>query len=93
VTDSYEKYAASALSAASLGRNVFGAFLPLAAYELFTQLGYGWAGSLLGFVGLAVSILYGRQIRERSCFMREARLSDEAEERAAAEQDKNVSEV
>lgn len=80
VTDSYSKYAASALSAASLGRNTFGAFLPLAAYELFTRLGYGWAGSLLGFVGLALScipvvlILYGRQIRERSPFMREAGL-------------------
>lgn len=38
-------------------------------------------------------ILYGRQIRERSPFMREARLSDEAEERAESEQGKNVSEV
>jgi len=47
----------------------------LAAYELFTQLGYGWAGSLLGFIGFALScipvvlILYGRQIRKRSPFI------------------------
>jgi MFS family permease len=85
LTDSYEKYAASALSAASLGRNTFGAFLPLAAYELFTRLGYGWAGSLLGFVGLALSVvpvvlvLYGERIRARSPFMKEASLSSNGE--------------
>ncbi|KAJ5117931.1 hypothetical protein N7448_004418 [Penicillium atrosanguineum] len=78
LTDSYEKYAASALSAASLGRNTFGAFLPLASYELFETLGYGWAGSLLGFVGVALSVvpvvlvLKGPDIRRRSPFMRES---------------------
>ncbi|PYH94887.1 MFS general substrate transporter, partial [Aspergillus ellipticus CBS 707.79] len=78
LTDAYEKYAASALSAASLGRNSFGAFLPLASYELFETLGYGWAGSLLGFVGIALSVVpvvliwKGPEIRRRSPFMREA---------------------
>ena len=78
MTDSYVKYAASALSAASLGRNTFGAFLPLASYQLFENLGYGWAGSLLGFVGLALSfvpvvlVFKGEEIRKRSPFMREA---------------------
>ncbi|KAJ5937595.1 hypothetical protein N7454_003937 [Penicillium verhagenii] len=78
LTDAYEKYAASALSAASLGRNTFGAFLPLASYQLFQTLGYGWAGSLLGFVGIALSIvpvvlvLKGPDIRRRSPFMRES---------------------
>ncbi|PYI27943.1 MFS general substrate transporter [Aspergillus indologenus CBS 114.80] len=78
LTDAYEKYAASALSAASLGRNTFGAFLPLASYELFDTLGFGWAGSLLGFIGLALSvvpvvlILKGPEIRRRSPFMRES---------------------
>jgi MFS family permease len=58
LTDAYEKYAASALSAASLGRNLF-----------------GWAGSLLGFVGLALSavpvvlLFKGQRIRSRSPFM------------------------
>jgi hypothetical protein len=47
LTDS-EKCAASVLSAASMGRNRFGAFLPLSSYELFETLGYGWADSLLG---------------------------------------------
>jgi MFS family permease len=78
LTDAYEKYAASALSAASLGRNLFGAFLPLASYELFQNLGFGWAGSLLGFVGLALSLvpivllIKGREIRAKSPFMSEA---------------------
>ncbi|KAJ5354374.1 uncharacterized protein N7496_012807 [Penicillium cataractarum] len=78
LTDAYEKYAASALSAASLGRNTFGAFLPLASFELFDTLGYGWAGSLLGFVGVALSVvpvvlvLKGPEIRRRSPFMRES---------------------
>jgi MFS family permease len=75
LTDAYEKYAASALSAASLGRNTFGAFLPFASYSLFQTLGFGWAGSLLGFVGLALSIVpvvllfKGEEIRKKSPFM------------------------
>ncbi|PVH94531.1 MFS multidrug transporter-like protein [Periconia macrospinosa] len=85
LTDAYEKYAASALSAASLGRNMFGAFLPLASYSLFTNLGFGWAGSLLGFIGAVLSIvpvvlvIKGRKIRARSPFMREASFDDKDE--------------
>jgi hypothetical protein len=76
--DCYEKYGASALSAASMGRNTFGAFLPLASYELFETLGYGWAGSMLGFVGIALSIvpvvlfIKGPDIRRHSPFMRKS---------------------
>jgi hypothetical protein len=78
LTDAYERYAASALSAASLGRNSFGAFLPLASPQLFSNLGFGWAGTLLGFIGVALSVvpvvlvMKGPQIRARSTFMREA---------------------
>ncbi|OOQ83332.1 MFS multidrug transporter [Penicillium brasilianum] len=85
LTDAYEKYAASALSAASLGRNTFGAFLPLASFELFDTLGYGWAGSLLGFVGVALSVvpvvlvLKGPEIRRRSPFMRESMFESQGE--------------
>jgi hypothetical protein len=76
--DSYVKFAASALSAGPLDHNSFGAFLPLASYQLFTTLGFGWAGSLLGFIGLALSVapavlvIKGKEIRARSPFMREA---------------------
>lgn len=78
LTDAYEKYAASSLSAASLGRNTFGAFLPLAAQPLFATLGFGWAGSLLGFIGLAMTaipvvlLFKGRSIRASSPFMSES---------------------
>lgn len=88
LTDAYERYAASALSAASLGRNSFGAFLPLASPQLFSNLGYGWAGTLLGFIGIALSavpvvlVLKGPSIRRRSPFMREAMWdSDEPEDK------------
>jgi hypothetical protein len=76
--DAYEKYAATALSAASLGRKSLGAFLRLASYSLFRNLGPGWAGSLLGFIGLALTavqvllISKGPEIRHRSSFMLEA---------------------
>jgi MFS family permease len=91
LTDAYEKYAASASSAASLGRNTFGAFLPLASYSLFNNLGFGWAGSLLGFIGAALSVvpvvlvLKGRNIRARSPFMLESTFGgEESEERKSS---------
>jgi MFS family permease len=86
LTDAYERYAASALSAASLGRNSFGAFLPLASPQLFSNLGFGWAGTLLGFIGLALSVVpvvlvwKGPAIRRSSRFMREATWDDDPEE-------------
>ena len=88
LADSYEKYAASALSAASLGRNVFGAFLPLATPAIGRNLGFHWGGSLLGFIGLLLSavpvvlLLKGEAIRARSPFMLDATYDDdEASER------------
>lgn len=88
LADAYEKYAASALSAASLGRNTFGAFLPLASQSLYTNLGFHWASSLLGFIGLALSavpvilLLKGPDIRYRSPFMSESTYDEgEAESR------------
>jgi len=88
LADAYEKYAASALSAASLGRNTFGAFLPLASQSLFPNLGFHWASSLLGFIGLALSVvpvillLKGPEIRLHSPFMSESTYDEgEAESR------------
>ncbi|KAL4758352.1 putative MFS multidrug transporter [Aspergillus foveolatus] len=86
LTDAYERYAASALSAASLGRNSFGAFLPLASPQLFSNLGFGWAGTLLGFIGVALSVvpvvlvLKGPAIRRSSPFMRESMWDTDTEE-------------
>lgn len=84
--DAYERYAASALSAASLGRNTFGAFLPLAAPALYRNLGFQWASSLLGFLAAALStvpiilLLKGPEIRRRSPFMSESSFDDEGPE-------------
>ncbi|KAF2125184.1 MFS multidrug transporter-like protein [Dothidotthia symphoricarpi CBS 119687] len=95
LTDAYEKYAGSALSAASLGRNAFGAFLPFASYSMFNNLGYGWAGSLLGFIGLALSavpvvlLIKGRQIRARSPFMLDSTF-DRAEAREKTQEQREV---
>lgn len=83
LADAYEKYAASALSAASMGRNLFGAFLPLATPALYKTLPYPWASSLLGFIGLLLSgvpillLLKGEAIRARSPFMLDAAYDEE----------------
>lgn len=100
LTDACEKYAASALSTASMGRNTFAAFLPLATYQLFQNLGYGWAGSLLGFIALVLSVVpcvlvwKGSQIRKRSPFMREASFAEESEDESqyGGEQDGQAAE-
>lgn len=86
LSDSYVQFAASALSAASLGRNLFGAFLPLASESLFGDLGYQWAGSLLGFIGAVLSVapvallLWGDRARRGSSFMKEAGEEEEENE-------------
>lgn len=97
LTDSYEKYAASALSAASLGRNIFGAFLPLASPALYTNIGFQWASSLLGFIALVLTlapfilIIKGEEIRRRSPFMKESTFSKaDAKDRGADIQDDSV---
>lgn len=91
LADAYEKYAASALTAASMGRNVFGAFLPLATPALYSDLGFHWASSLVGFIGLALSLVpvillvKGETLRAKSPFMLDAAYDEEegAERRAS----------
>jgi MFS family permease len=78
ITDAYAKYAGSASAAVCFGENVFAAFLPLAAMSMYTNLGFQWASSLLGFLALALSfapvviVLKGLEIRRSSPFMSEA---------------------
>ncbi|EKG13662.1 Major facilitator superfamily [Macrophomina phaseolina MS6] len=78
VVDAYAKYAGSSMAAVALGENFSAAFLPLAAQSLYTNLGFHWASSLLGFLSLALScapivlVIWGRGIRHRSPFMKEA---------------------
>ncbi|KAF2147044.1 uncharacterized protein K452DRAFT_314286 [Aplosporella prunicola CBS 121167] len=78
LVDAYAKYAGSAIAAVTLGENLSAAFLPLAAQSMYTNLGYRWASSLLGFIALALSfspvvlVVWGRKIRAKSPFMKEA---------------------
>lgn len=74
ITDSYLMFAASALAANTVARSACGAAAPLFTEQMFTTLGVGGGGSLIG--GLAVLLApipfifyrYGEGIRKRSKF-------------------------
>lgn len=78
LVDAYSKFAGSAVGAIGLGENIFVAFLPLAAQPMYTNLGFHWASSLLGFISLVLAFapvavfIWGKEIRARSPFMKEA---------------------
>ena len=78
VVDAYAAYAGSSVAAVVLGENLFAAFLPLAAQSMYAKLGFQWASGLLGFLALGLSLapvgilIWGRRLRERSPFMKEA---------------------
>ena len=80
VVDAYAKYAGSAVGIIVTGENTFSAFLPLAAMSMYSTLGFQWASTLLAFISLALSlvpilfIIFGKEIRARSPFMKEAML-------------------
>lgn len=69
--DSFEKYAASAIAAGAVFRSLFGGLIPLLAPTMFEKLGYGWGGSIFGFMAVAISpaplffFYYGERIRKR----------------------------
>lgn len=76
--DAYSKYAASALGAVGLVENISIAFLPLAATDMYSDLGFQWASSLLALVSLLLVVTpfavlkWGKEIRSRSPFMKKA---------------------
>lgn len=76
IMDSYGSlHGASALSANSLLRYAFGGAFPLFTVQMFSNLGIGWASSLLGFVSVAlvpvpwVLYKYGKRIRAHSQYI------------------------
>ena len=89
LTDAYEIYAASALSATVCTRSIFGAALPFAAKPMYDRLGVHWASSLLAFISLAMTVVpfafirYGDNIRAKSKFCRQLQA---AKENAVAEE-------
>ncbi|KUJ19116.1 MFS general substrate transporter [Mollisia scopiformis] len=74
LVDAYPSYAASALAANVCARCVCAAAFPLFGDQMYTNLGYQWASSLLAFLALAMMPFpylfyrYGKAIRARSKF-------------------------
>lgn len=75
LTDAYSIWSGSAIAAVACIENLCSAFLPLAAQSMYTNLGFQWASSLLGFIALALSVaplvlfLKGPEVRRRSKWM------------------------
>ncbi|MCJ1393860.1 hypothetical protein MMC18_006736 [Xylographa bjoerkii] len=75
LVDSYTRYAASAIGAATVLRSLAGFGFPLFAPYMYAALDYGWGNSILGFIavvlGMPAPILlwkFGQGLRERSPF-------------------------
>ncbi|KAL5391076.1 hypothetical protein DPSP01_001566 [Paraphaeosphaeria sporulosa] len=75
LVDSYTRYAASAIAAATVLRSLAGFGFPLFAPAMFNALDYGWGNTLLGFIGIALGVpapfllwKYGPTLRARSQF-------------------------
>ncbi|KAJ5928507.1 Major facilitator superfamily domain general substrate transporter [Penicillium verhagenii] len=72
LADTYHRYASSAIAAQSCCRNLLGGIFPLVTSAMFTNLGYPEASSLLGGIGLVLTLVpwvlafYGPKIRARS---------------------------
>ncbi|KAJ4983434.1 major facilitator superfamily transporter [Stagonosporopsis vannaccii] len=75
LVDSYTRYAASAIAAATVLRSLAGFGFPLFAPAMYNALDYGWGNSLLAFVALGLGVpapfmlwSYGERLRARSQF-------------------------
>ncbi|KAL7629489.1 hypothetical protein AAE478_001009 [Parahypoxylon ruwenzoriense] len=75
LVDSYQRYAASAVGAATVLRSLAGFGFPLFAPSLYDRLGYGWGNTLMALLGIAIGwpspVLlwkYGEVLRKRSPF-------------------------
>ncbi|RDW65699.1 MFS transporter [Aspergillus mulundensis] len=72
LADTYGGYASSALAAQNFCRNLMNGVFPLVSRQLFKNLGFGPAASLLGGVAAGLTlvpwllVLFGRRIRGRS---------------------------
>ncbi|CAG7923615.1 unnamed protein product [Penicillium olsonii] len=72
LADTYHRYASSALAAQSFCRNMMGGIFPLVSSQMFDNLGFGPAASLLGGIGAALTLVpwllvfFGPHIRARS---------------------------
>lgn len=71
LVDTFQKFSASAVAANTFLRSVLAGTFPLFARYMFLGLGMGWAGSLLGFISVAMIpipymfYVFGPRIRAR----------------------------
>lgn len=83
-------YAASAIAANTIARSACGSAAPLFTNQMFTALGVGGGGSLIGGVAALLAIIpflfykYGKQIRVKSRFAPapDARAQEKSDEEA-----------
>ncbi|KAK8232391.1 major facilitator superfamily domain-containing protein [Phyllosticta capitalensis] len=74
LSDTYGSVSSSTLAAQSFCRNGLGGVLTLVTKLMFTKMGYGPAGSCLGGIALALTLVpwalvfFGKEIRQRSRF-------------------------
>ncbi|KAJ5567152.1 hypothetical protein N7535_006458 [Penicillium sp. DV-2018c] len=79
LVDAYPTYAASALAANSFSRSSFGGIFPLFGIQMYNNLGFHWATSLLAFLTLVMTPFpyifyrYGSWIRSKSRFAKSQR--------------------
>jgi MFS transporter, DHA1 family, multidrug resistance protein len=90
LVDCYLMYAASAIAANTIARSACGAAAPLFTNQMFSTLGVGGGGSLIGGVAVLLAGIpflfdkYGKQIRIRSRFAPapDARMQEKSDEEA-----------
>ncbi|EYE91191.1 MFS transporter [Aspergillus ruber CBS 135680] len=74
--DTFQKFAASAVAANTFFRSMFAGSFPLFAQIMFHNMGIGWAGSVLGFIAVALIpipflfYIFGKRIRARGKWSR-----------------------
>ncbi|KAF2109713.1 major facilitator superfamily transporter [Lophiotrema nucula] len=75
LVDSYTRYAASAIAAATVLRSLAGFGFPLFAPAMYNKLDFGWGNSLLGFLALGLGVpapfmlwRFGEGLRGKSKF-------------------------
>lgn len=75
IVDTYLMFAASAIAANTVARSAAGSAAPLFTNQMFSALGIGGGGSLIGGVGALLALIpfcfyrYGERIRVRSRFV------------------------